>query len=165
VQTSKGQFVIVPLLSEDLDRIRDAGIDDFGNILNPVVDEAGGSPLRCCLRDARPGERIALIAHRPFPWPGPYAEVGPIFIHADRCDGYDAPNLYPAGFANRRQLLRAYDHNRAICDAVPVKDGAQAERVLSWLLSRAEVDFVHSRNVEWGCYMFAIERPPQSSIA
>jgi hypothetical protein len=158
VQTTKEQFEIVPVLSVDLDRIRAAGIDDFGNSLSAIVDETGGSPLRCCLRDARPGERIALVALRPFPWPGPYAEVGPVFIHAEGCDGYDAPNRYPAGFAHRRQLLRAYDRNRAICEAIPVKDGAQAERVLSWLLSRPEVDFVHSRNMEWGCYMFTIQR-------
>src|SRR3954468_7748457 len=29
------------------------------------VDPEGGAPLRCCLRDSRPGERIALIAVTP----------------------------------------------------------------------------------------------------
>ena len=26
------------------------------------VEEDGGRPLRCCLRDSRPGERLALVA-------------------------------------------------------------------------------------------------------
>jgi hypothetical protein len=29
------------------------------------VDAEGGAPLRCCLRDSRPGERIALITVTP----------------------------------------------------------------------------------------------------
>jgi hypothetical protein len=149
-------FVIAALPAGDLDRIRATGEDDFGNPVRQIEDETGGSPLRCCLREARAGEDIALIAYRPFPWLGPYAEVGPVFIHAQACDGYTAPDRYPVGFAHRRQLLRAYDFDRRICDAVPVKDGPQAERVLSWLLSRPEVDFVHSRNLEWGCYMFSV---------
>jgi hypothetical protein len=151
-------FVILALPEGDLDRIRALGVDDFGNPLSPRVDEEGGSPLRCCLRDAAPGEKIALIAYRPYPWLGPYAEVGPVFVHADRCDGYTASQSYPQGFARRRQLLRAYDHDRRICDGLVVTDGAQAERVVVMLLERPEVDFVHSRNVEWGCYMFAALR-------
>ncbi|HKH87255.1 MAG TPA: DUF1203 domain-containing protein [Acidimicrobiales bacterium] len=155
-------FAVEAIAAADLDRIRAAGVDDFGNPMNPSVDEAGGSPLRCCLRDSTPSERIALIALRPFPWPGPYAEAGPVFIHAEACAGYTEPYRYPEGFAHRRQLLRAYDHDRRICDAMQATDGQQAERILSWLLSRPEVDFVHSRNVEWGCYMFAVRRPRAS---
>lgn len=156
-------FVIVALPAGDLHRIRSAGMDDFGNTLNPIVDETGGSPLRCCLREALPGEEIALISYRPFPWLGPYAEVGPVFIHAEPCEGYGEPSQYPEGFAHRRQLLRAYDHSRRICDALAVKDGAQAERVLSWLLACPEVAFVHSRNLEWGCYMFTVQRNRSSA--
>jgi hypothetical protein len=151
-------LIVAALPPADLDRIRLAGADDFGNPVSPIVDETGGSPLRCCLRDARPGERIALIGYRPFPWLGPYAEVGPVFIHAEACDGYREPHTYPVGFAHRRQLLRAYDRSHRICDALPVKDGSQAERVLPWLLDRPDVEFVHSRNVEWGCYMFTVRR-------
>ncbi|PZS09658.1 MAG: hypothetical protein DLM70_01350, partial [Chloroflexi bacterium] len=56
---------------ETLDHIRDVGKDDFGNLLEVFVDEQGGSPLRCCLRPAAPGDRLALIAYRPFSRPGP----------------------------------------------------------------------------------------------
>jgi len=31
-------------------------------------DDEGGAPLRCCLRDSRPGERVALVSVTP---PGP----------------------------------------------------------------------------------------------
>ncbi|MGO9341369.1 MAG: DUF1203 domain-containing protein [Acidimicrobiales bacterium] len=151
-------FTISALSPDDLRRIRAAGVDDFGNPFDPQVAEAGGSPLRCCLRECKPGESIALISYCPFPWSGPYAEVGPVFVHADECGGYAATSLYPEGFASRRQLLRAYDHGHRISDAIQAINGEQAEQILSWLLGRPEIDFVHSRNVEWGCYMFSARR-------
>jgi hypothetical protein len=151
-------FVVSALCEDDLARIRSVGRDDFGNELVPVVDESGGAPLRCCLRESEPGELIVLIAYRPFPWVGPYAEVGPVFCHAQACEGYKTPGRYPEGFAHRRQLLRAYDRNHRICEGIQAKDGSQAEQLLTWMLSLDEVDFVHSRNVEWGCYMFSASR-------
>jgi hypothetical protein len=153
-------FVVSALCEDDLARIRSVGRDDFGNVLVPVVDESGGAPLRCCLRESEPGELIVLLAYRPFPWAGPYAEVGPVFCHAQACDGYKTPDRYPEAFAHRRQLLRAYDRNHRICEGIQAKDGGQAEQLLTWMLSLDEVDFVHSRNVEWGCYMFSASRGP-----
>lgn len=155
--TTRSLF-ITGLPANDLARIRANGIDDFGNLLVPFVDEDGGAPLRCCLRESSPGDLIILFAYRPFPWEGPYAEVGPVFCHAQPCDGYKTPDRYPEGFSHRRQLLRAYDRNHRICEGLQAKDGLQAQHLLEWLLSYEEVDFVHSRDVEWGCYMFSASR-------
>lgn len=153
-------LAISALPAGDLARIRASGTDDFGNALDAVKDEGGGSPLRCCLRESSPGDLIMLLAYRPFPWTGPYAEVGPVFCHADPCDGYQTPDRYPEEFVHRRQLLRAYDRDHRICEGIEARNGHQAEQILKWLLSREEVDFVHSRNVEWGCYMFSASRGP-----
>ncbi len=148
-------FSISALPSDELMRIRAAGSDDFGNPFDPSVADERGSPLRCCLRECEAGERIALISYRPFDWLGPYAEVGPVFVHAEQCGGYTETSQYPEGFTHRRQLLRAYDYRHRISDAIQAVNGTQASQVLSWLLSRPEIDFVHSRNPEWGCYMFS----------
>ena len=102
-------YTVSAIAPADLDRIRARGYDDFDNPVEAIINQDdGGSPLRCCLRDATPGERITLIAYRPSDRGGPYAEVGPVFIHADRCDGYSDTAAYPEGFRNRRQLFRAY---------------------------------------------------------
>jgi len=152
------EFLISALPADVLERIRACGRDEFGNVVAPVADESGGSPLRCCLRESSPGEQIMLIAYRPFPWVGPFAETGPVYVHAEGCKGYADPSRYPQAFAHRRQLLRAYDRKHRICEGIQAKDGRQAEKILRWLLSLDEVDFVHSRNVEWGCYMFSASR-------
>jgi hypothetical protein len=152
-------FRIFPLDPGELDRIRAAGVDDFGNPFIVRVSEGGngGEPLRCCLREATPGERIALIAWRPAPVGGPYAEVGPVFVHADRCEGYMRADAYPEGFRHRRLLLRAYDVAGCQVDNV-IEEGHEMETAISRLFGRREVAYLHTRNVLAGCYMFTVGR-------
>jgi hypothetical protein len=154
----RATFRVDAIPAVELDRIRAAGVDDFGNPLEPrVVRQAGGTPLRCCLREADAGERVVLIAYRPSEVGGPYAEVGPVFVHAEHCDGYAETGRYPQGFRHRQQLLRAYDARGRQVENVIV-DGVRAEYAITDLLGRPDVAFVHSRNVLAGCYMFAITR-------
>jgi hypothetical protein len=151
-------FRVHALSPSYLDRIRAAGVDDFSN---PVVANRNraGAPLRCCLRDASADESVALIAHRPSALGGPYAEVGPVFIHADACAGYPDPERYPEAFRYRRQVLRAYDAEGAqIDDLNTLVEGCDADAVITGLLARAEVSHLHSRNVLAGCYMFTVTR-------
>jgi hypothetical protein len=69
--------------------------DDLGETRPAHVDAEGGSPLRCCLRRAEPGEVITLVSSAVLRrWavetgahPGTYDEVGPVFIHAGPCAG------------------------------------------------------------------------------
>jgi hypothetical protein len=158
-------YTVSALSPIDLDRIRARGYDDFDNPIEIFVNQRDGeTPLRCCLRDATKGERVALIAYRPSPRGGPYAEVGPVFVHADRCVGYVDNAVYPEGFRHRRQLFRAYDragrqvHNQIV-------EPAEVDSAIADLLNRADVDFVHSRNVLAGCYMFAVTRESGGSGA
>jgi hypothetical protein len=148
-------FRVAALPAADLQRIREGGIDDFGNALEPETVTGGGTPLRCCLRDAEPGERVVLLAYRPAAVAGPYAEVGPVFVHAEACAGYADEDRYPEGFRSRNQLLRAYDARGRQVENVVV-DGAAAERGIAGLLARPEVAYLHSRNVLAGCYMFTV---------
>jgi hypothetical protein len=148
-------FEVAAIPPRTLDAIRINGIDRYGNPLSIRKEER--APLRCCLREATAGELIAAIAYCPFPWHGPFAEVGPVFIHAEACDGYVARASYPTAFRHRRQIFRAYGYDRAIARA-EVVDGIDAEPAIAELLRRPEVDFVHSRNVAAGCFMFEIRR-------
>jgi hypothetical protein len=149
-------FSISPIAPEYLDRIRAQGVDDFGNRLEPTTLEEAGAPLRCCLRDAKAGERVVLIAYRPSSIGGPYAEVGPVFIHAESCEGWSGDS-WPAGFAHRHQLLRAYDEAGHQVENIVVAPGEQMAGVEK-LLARPEIAFLHSRNLLAGCFMFTVAR-------
>jgi hypothetical protein len=106
-------FRVHAIPSRTLAEIRLAGHDRFGNELTPIVDDDGGAPLRCCLRRSTPGEPIYLIAYRPFTMPGPYAEVGPVFVHARPCPGYRETGAYPAAYRDwplRRPHHQVHPH-------------------------------------------------------
>jgi hypothetical protein len=140
----------------ELDAIRTAGRDEAGNPLEVQVHRDGGAPLRCCLREARAGDRLLLIAYTPPGSAGAYAERGPVFIHAERCGGYPTSDQYPPELAGRQQVVRAYDQQGRIADGVLAADGKQAAVIIAELLARPEVELVHLRNVGYGCYNFSV---------
>jgi hypothetical protein len=150
-----GALTFEAIPAAELAQIRAAGRDEAGNSLTVQVDN-GGSPVRCCLRETRPGERVMLIAYTPPGTAGAYAERGPVFVHADPCEGYLTPRRYPPGLRHRMQVVRAYDRQGRIADGVLAADGLQAEAVIAEMLARPDVELVHLRNVGYGCYNFAV---------
>lgn len=151
-------FVVEPIPPGELREIRAAGMDEAGNRLTPQADTEGGNPLRCCLRETRPGEQVLLIAYTPPGTRGPYAERGPLFIHAGPCEGYLSPQLYPPGLSHRQQVVRAYDQYGHIADGVVADNGDHAVAVIHEMFARPDIALVHLRNVGWGCYNFAVRR-------
>ncbi len=152
------KFSVWALPVRDLERIRARGLDDFNNaVVVSTNQDKDGIPLRCCLRGAAVGERVALIAFQPSAVGGAYAAVGPIFIHADSCAGYEDNDAYPVGFRPRRQLFRAYDVEGRQVDNQIVW-GQQAETAIAKLFARPDIAYLHTRNHLAGCYMFTIAR-------
>jgi hypothetical protein len=158
-QTTKAlesTLVFQAIPAEYLHHVRSSGRDEAGNTVTARTVTEGGSPLRCCLRDSRPGERLLLIAYTPPGTAGPYAERGPVFVHAEPCTGYADIGAYPAGLAHRRQVVRAYDRQGNMGDGALVDDGEPARTVIAELLARPDVAIVHARNVVAGCYNFCV---------
>jgi hypothetical protein len=130
-----------------------------------VVDADGGSPLRCCLRLSRPGERLVLAAYAPLRrWsaatcadPGAYDEVGPVFLHADPCEG-TVDTGWPEELRGSPRVLRGYGADGRIVDGRVVGEGEAPEPMLDDLLTDDRVAFVHARALVFGCYTFAITR-------
>ena len=154
--TTTTSYVVHALPPELLDEVRSSGRDASGS---PVerLEATGGEPVRCCLRDARAGEPLLLFGYRPPTADGPYREVGPVFAHAEPCAGYDGHG-YPGDWLVRPQVLRAYDHRGWIHPATRVHDGSDPEAAIAAVLEQAGVVEVHSRNVAYGCFMFAVTK-------
>jgi hypothetical protein len=156
-------YAVRPIGPLILKRLRSA--DAAGRELVPETDTEGGSPLRCCLRDSTPGERIALVSYAPLrQWaaetgadPGAYDEQGPVFIHAEPCGGPAALGEgYP--FAGARKVLRKYDGEGRIVGGRLVEgldDGAFEEA-----FGDPGVAVVHVRAVEYGCFLYEVRRAP-----
>ena len=144
--------------------------DDAGHPPRLVIDGEGGSPLRCCLRASSPGERLALVSYAPLRlWarqngadPGPYDEVGPVFIHSEPCDGPDGIG-YPEDFVGEQRMFRAYRADGSIlrgqlASADEVGNRDTAHRLLGELFADPDVAVVHARAVAFGCFTFEVRR-------
>ena len=150
-------FRFHPIPTADLDAARSGGVDAQGVPVERIVAE-GGDPLRCCLRDAEPGESLVLFGYEP-PLPAtPYREIGAVLAHAEPCAGPASTTSYPSDWHARPQVFRAYDRRGWIHDATRLYDARGAERVLAEMFADPDVERVHSRNIAWGCYMFTITR-------
>src|SRR5271165_5880098 len=108
----------LPIPEEIANEARESLRDRFGHTLQIVRDKA---PCRVCLRISREPEELILLSYQPLPDTGPYAEIGPIFVHAHRCKPYSSVGAFPRDFADRTLVLRAYGNDGRIVDAIVAK--------------------------------------------
>ncbi len=150
-------FRIIPLSEAAASSARAGQTEPAQAVDSVIADEAHAFPCRHCLTDAAPGEKLLLLPHSPFEQVGPYAEVGPIFVHADACPRWERPGEIPDQLRRRLLALRGYDARERMV-AADVVDGRELETLLSKLLARPEVEFVHARFARPGCFACRIER-------
>jgi len=156
MKSTAPKFNIHSIPHDLLARVRSSRVDVSGNRVEPLSAE-GGEPLRCCLRDAQPGEALILFGYEPPIGKSPYREIGAVFAHAEACAGPPAHDVYPPEWRGRRQVLRAYDRRGWIREAT-VHDGSDPEGEIARLFADPESIQLHSRNVAYGCFMFAVTR-------
>jgi Protein of unknown function (DUF1203) len=149
-------FQITPLKTEVAEAARRKAATGAQDHVVVTADQQRAFPCRHCLRWAKQGERLVLFPYAAIPPGYPYSETGPIFVHAEPCQRYEAFNEYPAAFRNGR-VFRAYNRDNRIIDA-KVANGTAPEALIENLFDNPETAFVHARSVTHGCYTFAIER-------
>src|SRR5213080_5290059 len=149
-------FRIVPLpteVAEEARHVAESGAADHAVI---KVDSPIGYPCRHCLRWAQPGERVILFSYTSIPAGHPYSEIGPIFVHAEPCERYNATHEYPEDL-RRGRAFRAYNTSYDMIDA-EVANVNEPEAIVEKLLQNPETAFVDARSVTRGCYTFRIQR-------
>jgi hypothetical protein len=161
-------YEVEAIAPEVLKELRHA--DDAEQTYRPHSAE-GGEPLRCCLRKGVAGESLLLVsyapllrwaAERPEADPGPYLERGPVFIHADECDG-PAGSGYPMAMHGPQRVLRTYTAKGRIAGGRLIELGpdqapAEMDRNIKELLADPEVALIHVRAVVFGCFLFEVRR-------
>ncbi|HMA14844.1 MAG: DUF1203 domain-containing protein [Bacteroidota bacterium] len=125
-----------------------------------TISDGGGNPCRHCLDDIAEGRSMLVLAHRPFPAPQPYAELGPIFLHAEDCPRYRETAGVPAMFLRREAImLRGYGaDDRIVYGTGKVIPTAEIEAAARRLFEREDVAYIHLRSASNNCYQCRIER-------
>jgi len=134
--------------------------DANGQVPERHISPGGSMPCRHCLTEIAEGVPYLILAHRPFPAPQPYAEIGPIFLHAEPCQQHPNSPTTPKMFLGwERLLIKGYGaDDRIVYGTGAVVPTADVERAAAQILARDDVAYVHARSAKNNCYQVRIER-------
>ena len=137
------------------------GMDANGQPPERGMSDGDGNPCRHCMEMISEGEAMLVLAHRPFETVNPYAEVGPVFLHARECAAYGgaADALPPVLEDSPDYIVRGYGANERIVygtGGVVAREDV-VERAAE-LLTRSDVAFVHIRSSRNNCWQARAER-------
>lgn len=151
------RFHAVP--TKDAENLWGGGADAYGNRPDTMVSDGPGHPCRHCLQNIDEGESLYVLAYRPFPSLQPYAETGPIFLHATPCPRYACEESLPPILASPDYIVRGYGFDDRIVygsgAVTPTED--IAARAAS-LFERDDIAYLHVRSARNNCYQCRIEK-------
>jgi hypothetical protein len=155
-------YTVHPIPADELAEVRRRGRDVAGNV--PAPFDATGSPLRCCLRPATPDDEVVLISHAPLREQSPWREVGPVFVHAGPCAGYDEQSGLPSELRTGPRVLRGYRLDGSLDYAAirTVAEGADIGPALDELLAVPGLREVHVRSATAQCFTYLVR--PASAV-
>ena len=136
-------------------------LDAHGQKPERHISDGDGVPCRHCQRDVAAGEPYLILAYRPFPAPQPYAETGPIFLHAEPCERYPESDHMPEMFRKngRRYLLKGYNAgDRIVYGTGTIVAPDELSAAAAQILERDDVRYVHIRSATNNCYQLRAER-------
>ncbi len=144
--------------TDECERIWRGGPDANGQPALRRIAEGLANPCRHCLELIPAGSEKLVLAHRPFDSLQPYAETGPIFLHATPCQRYEGEAL-PYWFDYLAPaIVRGYDENHWIrYDTGNVVAGKDIAQSCQGILSDSTVAYVHVRS-KYNCFQCRVER-------
>ena len=123
------------------------------------VEVAGGTgPCRQCLRTFDVGkENRILFTYNPFDGLDPYPSPGPIFVHETPCATYSPQNEFPESLRSLPLVFEGYAKDRWLTSREKANDGG-AEAAIARIFEQSEVEYIHVRHGEAGCFIAHINR-------
>ena len=148
-------------MPSDLVRAYQAGAPDaYGRKPETRKSDGPGFPCRHCLTDIAAGDDVLVLAHRPFSALQPYAETGPIFLHATPCARHPDVDRTPDMFLSRPQMIvRGYSADeRIVYGTGAVVPSERIAATAAAILARPDIAFVHLRSASNNCFQCRVER-------
>jgi hypothetical protein len=145
--------------SADAEHFWNGGSDAYDRAPELNTSDGPGHPCRHCLENIDAGETFLVLAYRPFPSLQPYAETGPIFLHAAPCPRYSCDEALPPILSSPDYIVRGYGHDdRIVYGSGAVTPIEEITTRAHGLLSRDDIAYVHVRSARNNCYQCRIDR-------
>ena len=144
--------------TEQARRLRQGHSDANGQQALARTAEGSANPCRHCLGLVAEGSPILVLSYRPFESVQPYAETGPVFLHADACARYSGDRP-PEWFAFLDPaLVRGYGADDWIrYETARVVQGAKIAPACEAILADPTVAYVHVRS-KFNCFQCRVDR-------
>lgn len=158
MRNTNPSFTAMP--TEDATRYWAGEPDAYGNTPETMISSGGGMPCRHCLSHIAEGDGLLVLAYRPFKALQPYAETGPIFLHAEPCPRYSAEEITPPILSSSPDyIVRGYgSDDRIVYGTGAVTSADQIITRSQELLERADIAYLHVRSSRNNCYQCRIDR-------
>lgn len=152
------KFVSMP--TETVRAYQAGAADANGQAPEVHVSDGDGIPCRHCQEDVVAGARYLILNHRPFPAPQPYAESGPIFLHADDCPRYpEVADLPPVFAARKLVLIKGYNAaDRIVYGTGQLVPPTEIAAAAAAIFACEDVAYIHARSAYNNCFQCRIER-------
>ena len=149
-----------PIPSKDARALQSGALDANAQKPERHVSDGEGNPCRHCLENIEKGDDFLILAYTPFDKIQPYAETGPIFLHADPCPAYaQIDQLPPVAKGRPLVLIKAYDiDDRIIYGKGQLVPPQEIKTMAQKLFFDEEIAYLHARSALNNCYSFRIER-------
>jgi hypothetical protein len=116
-------------------------------------------PCRLCLRTFETGtDRRILFTYDPFEQLEPFPLPGPIYVHENSCGRHPEHQPIPGELEELPLTFNGYERGRLLHAQERTTDPREIETTIQRMLGRPDVDYIHVRNTEAGCYILRIER-------
>lgn len=139
--------------------LQDGSPDVYGNRPERRISDGDGIPCRHCLKCVAAGEPYLVLAYRPFTTLQPYAETGPIFLHADPCPPAEPQAALPEILNSPDYIVRGYDAaERIVYGSGAVIPTARIAARAEELLADPRIAFLHVRSARNNCFQCRIDR-------
>ena len=133
------------------------GLDANGQVPERQISDGDGNPCRHCLNLIPKGAEMLVLAHRPFPAPQPYAEVGPIFLCAAPCEAGGGAAM-PQILESPTYILRGYGpDDRIVYGTGAVVATETLPEEAARRLADPRIAYVHVRSARNNCFQVRID--------
>ncbi len=152
---------IVGMPTEEARKFQRGCVDANGQTPEKTTSNGKGNPCRHCLEFIAQGDEMLIVSYRPFTSLQPYAEQGPVFLHAHECAAYlGEDGALPEALSNKTEcIVRGYGADeRIVYGTGKVTPRGEISSRADELLANPDIEFIHVRSASNNCWQARIDR-------